>query len=265
MAIRQSLIAGTPPTKIAKELPLEPEALAHAEEFIHRWTEDGHPPTTWLDEAYPTQLRDVHDFPPVVFMSGVHVPEDFGVCVVGSRDADPATLDLAREISMRLAESEITVVSGLAQGVDTVAHQTALSQNARTVAVIGTGIDIAYPKQNESLQDVIKARGLVLSQFWPGSSPTKVSFPMRNAVMSAYAQATIIVGASESSGTRHQAAQAVAHGRPLVLMRKVASETSWGRKLTDDPAALVAVAETPVEAAEMAYGLSDRLLVPQLT
>lgn len=76
--------------------------------------------------------------------------------------------------------------------------------------------------------------GLVLSQFWPGSSATKFSFPMRNTVMSGYSRGTVIVEASEKSGTRHQALRAVQHGHPLVISRAVAEETSWGRKLSND-------------------------------
>src|SRR5581483_252563 len=112
-------------------------------------------------------------------------------------------------------------ISGLAAGIDTAAHTAALESGGRTVAVIGTGITRCYPAANIELQEAIAHSGLVLSQFWPESSASKASFPMRNATMSAYGRATIVVEASEQSGARIQARLAVAHGRPVVLMNSV--------------------------------------------
>ena len=92
-----------------------------------------------------------------------------------------------------LVKRGLTVIAGLAKGIDTFAHQTALNDGGRTVAFIGTGIDRQYPTENRGLQQEIEERGLVLSQFWPGSQPTKQSFPMRNALMSGYGVATIML------------------------------------------------------------------------
>jgi DNA processing protein len=104
----------------------------------------------------------------------------------------------------------VAVVSGLAEGIDTAAHQAALAAGGRTIAVIGTGIDQVDPAANRQLQQRIEDDGLVLSQFWPGSGPTRSSFPMRNATMSAYGMCTLLVTAGEQSGARIQARQAVA-------------------------------------------------------
>lgn len=257
--LRLLLTEGRLPSDIAREASLSPVAIEEAEMLISKWKEDGEKLLTWLDDEYPQQFRDVHDFPPIVFTRGRLVPDDFGVCVVGSRKASSETINSVREIASILVEKKATVVSGLALGVDSAAHETALQEGGRTVAVIGNGIDVFYPRVNAGLQRKIESKGLVISQFWPGSRPVKVSFPMRNAVMSAYAQATIIVSAEENSGTRHQARQAVAHGRPLVLSASVANRTSWGSRIASDPTAMVAVAVSASDAVNYAIKMADRL------
>ncbi|MHA7283515.1 DNA-processing protein DprA [Arthrobacter sp. TMS2-4] len=206
---------------------------------IQRWESDGTRFLTYLDPEYPRQLREVHDLPPFVFARGtlnMMAEAERGVSIVGSRDASSPALRDAARLAKALVERGISVVSGLAAGIDSAAHAAALETHGRTVAVIGTGIDRYYPKSSESLQRRMESgEGLVLSQFWPGSSATKFSFPMRNVVMSAFSRATVIVEAAEKSGTRHQAFRAIAHGRPLILSRKVASQTTWGQKLSSDP------------------------------
>lgn len=264
MKLRQQLVEGRLPTEIVEDEALRPQEVGDAQSLVDGWCQAGETPLSWLDVDYPRQLRDVHDFPPVIFVRGNLVREDMGICVVGSRDAGEHAERAAREIASGLVGEGLTVVSGLAEGVDTAAHEAALQQGGRTVAVIGSGIDRYYPARNRPLQQALESEGMVLSQFWPGSSPARFTFPMRNAVMSAYAQATIIVAASEKSGTRHQARQAVAHGRPLVLSRSVASYTTWGRALVEDPAALVEVADGPESAVELAISMFNGL-VPELT
>lgn len=138
-----------------------------------------------------------------------------------------------RELATALAGEGLTVVSGLAKGIDTAAHTAALAASGRTVAVIGTGIDRFYPAENEPLQHRIEAAGLVVSQFWPGTPPGKHTFPLRNATMSAYGQATVIVEAGERSGARIQARQAIAHGRPLLVRSDVVATTRWARDLAE--------------------------------
>lgn len=264
MKLRQQLVEGRKPTDLLNAEGVRADARAEAQRVVTGWFEAGEKPLSWLDDEYPSQLRDVHDFPPVVFIRGELVPADMGICIVGSRVIGEAAERAAREIARSVVKRGLTVVSGLAAGVDTAAHESALQEGGRTVAVIGNGIDRCYPARNRQLQNEIEQRGMVLSQFWPGTSPARFTFPMRNAVMSAYAQATIIVAASEDSGTRHQARQAVAHGRPLVLSRSVAYDTSWGHALAEDPVALVGVADGPENAVDLATQMATRL-VPTVT
>jgi DNA processing protein len=195
-----------------------------------------------LDAEYPSNLRMIHQHPPVLFMRGTADERDVtSVAVVGTRQPTPRGIDQARQLATGLAGNGIPVISGLAAGIDTAAHTAALEAGARTVAVIGTGIDRVYPAQNADLQEEIAAKGLVISQFLPGSSPTKASFPMRNAVMSGYALATVVVEAAHRSGARMQARLALQHGRHVFLMRSLL-EHDWARDYAERPG--VTVVET---------------------
>lgn len=142
---------------------------------------------------------------------------------------------MATSISEALVSMDVTVVAGLAAGIDTAAHETALRRGGRTVAVIGTGIRRHYPAANRRLQERIANEGLLLSQFWPDAPPQQHNFPMRNAVMSGYGIATVVVEAGEHSGARIQARMAVHHGRPVILTDLVANGTEWGRELLSRP------------------------------
>jgi DNA processing protein len=234
----------------------EPSPLDRARAELRSWSDADFRFLTFVDADYPRQLADVYQFPPILFAKGELRSWDVGVSVVGSRSASDRGLAQAREIAALLVDAEITVVSGLAAGIDTAAHTTALATGGRTVAVIGTGIRRHYPAGNRDLQDEIAARGLVISQFWPDAPPSRTSFPLRNATMSAYGKATIIVEAGETSGARIQARVAVNHGRPVVLMDSVAHGTNWGAKLRGQPG--VKIATSPQQAIEHVQKIMER-------
>ncbi|MBF6233921.1 DNA-processing protein DprA [Nocardia farcinica] len=214
---------------------------------------------TFMDESYPEQLRSVRQMPPVVFTHGRRLSNDIGVCVVGSREASTRALDFARAVAGRLVENGLTVVAGLAKGIDTAAHQAALDAGGRTVAVLGNGLDHVYPRENLRLQQQIAAVGMLLTHFLPDYRPTRYSFPARNVTMSAYGSATIIVEAGEKSGTRIQAREAVAHGRPVILNSIVVQSTAWGNDLKDQPG--VYVARSAGEAVDQALMIINRSVV----
>lgn len=233
-----------PATLFGDNAPRAP--LEEAKADVKRWAAEDFRFLTFMDPDYPQRLRDVRQMPPVLFTQGTLVPGDRSVSVVGSRLASAAALEFAHRTATLLVENDLTVVAGLAKGVDTTAHQATLSAGGRTVAVLGTGIRVRYPASNRGLHDEIVHRGgLILSQFWPDSPPTKWSFPVRNAVMSAYGYATVVVAAGEHSGTRVQAREAIAHGRPVILSSMVARDTRWGADLVGQPG--VHVAATPRE------------------
>lgn len=195
---------------------------------------------TVLDEQYPIHLRGIHQAPPVLFWRGELRADDRAVSVVGSRAASPRGLRLAAEVAAGLVDRGLTVTAGLALGIDTAAHRAALDAGGRTVAFIATGITGVYPPANRALHAEIADRGLLASQFWPDAPPQKHTFLQRNATMSGYGYATVVVEAGEFSGTRYQARMAVEHGRPVILADTVADGTGWGRALVGRPGVRVA-------------------------
>ncbi|HZM81410.1 MAG TPA: DNA-processing protein DprA [Candidatus Limnocylindrales bacterium] len=227
-----------PPVLLAR--PGEPDPIDQAADDIRGWKAAGLIFTTVLDSSYPVRLRGIHEAPPVLFGRGDLRAEDVGVSVVGSRKASQRGLSMAEAIAAELTNRHITVIAGLAQGIDTAAHRCALDRGGRTVAIIGTGINRYYPSQNRELQDTIARNGLVLSQFWPDASPQKHMFLMRNATMSGYGIATIVVEAGETSGARAQARMAVEHGRPVILTDLVLDNNQWAKPLVGRPGVHIA-------------------------
>jgi DNA processing protein len=210
--------------------------LDEARADLARWDAGGMRLVTVLDPDYPPNLRAVHDRPPMVFIAGRLTPADTrGVAVVGAREATDAGLQTATSFAGHLASSGYTVISGLAAGIDTAAHTGALAHGGRTVAVIGTGLARAYPPENEFLQRRLANECAVISQFWPDSPPSRRSFPMRNAVMSGVALATVVVEASETSGARMQARLALAQGRPVFLLDSLTRRQPWAREYATRP------------------------------
>lgn len=157
------------------------------------------------------------------------------VAVVGSRGATSSGLELARRITEFLVEREVTVVSGLALGIDTVAHQTAIDSDGNTIAVLGTGLDRYAVTRNQALQDRIGAGHLLVSQFPWGAPSHRSYFPRRNKTMALLTDATIIVEAGENSGTRHQGWEAIKLGRPVLFPIRFLESTriAWPRKMVE--------------------------------
>jgi DNA processing protein len=220
--------------------PGEPDALESAALDISLWVKQGSRLVTILDEDYPVQLRGIHQAPPVLFAHGTLVADDTAVSVVGSRKAADRSLDIAAQVARGLVSQGVTVIAGLAVGIDTAAHRAALAMDGRTVAVIGTGINKAYPAENRYLHEEIASRGLLLSQFWPDAPPQRHNFLMRNATMSGYGLATVVVEAGEHSGARAQARMAIEHGRPVILTDLVVEQNDWAKALVDRPGIHVA-------------------------
>lgn len=208
------------------------EVRERARADIEAWRSQGIDVHAFTDSSYPAALREVVEAPPLVFTRGEVRCDDVAVAVVGSRRASDASLVWTADLATAIAREGVTVASGAAFGVDEAAHRAALAAGGRTVAVLGTGVDRCYPPGHENLQEDIAARGMLLSQFLPGAPGTKRSFPARNAVMSGYSVATVIVEAGERSGARTQARVAVEHGRQVLLTRAVAESTSWAAALT---------------------------------
>lgn len=157
------------------------------------------------------------------------------VSVVGSRNISDLGIRRTKKIVKFLVDSNITVVSGLAQGVDAFAHSTAMDNNGNTIAVIGTPLDKYYPKENKHIQDRIAAEQLLLSQFPEGYPVSPKNFPIRNRTMALISDATIIIEASEKSGTKHQGWEALRLGRNLFIMENIIKDgkVTWAKEMLD--------------------------------
>ena len=210
--------------------------LAAARREIAGWAADAIRPLTVVDGRYPDALRAVHDRPPLLFVAGDTglVSDSPGIAVVGSRRPSDTGRDDATRLATELVGAGHVVVSGLAAGIDETAHRAALAAGGRTVAVIATGHRHAYPAQNAALQQLLARDHAVVSPCWPELGPTAERFRRRNGVMSGLARGTVIVEASERSGTRVQARLALAHGRPVFLLPGLLAQ-SWGRELARRP------------------------------
>lgn len=182
------------------------------------------------DDNYPINLRVIYNLPPFLFFRGELRRDDArSVAVVGTREASDDGIGRARKVARALVEHDVTVLSGLAKGIDAAAHTATLDAGGRTIAVIGTGILGAYPKENAALHERIASAGAVVSQFWPDHLPRRDSFPMRNVVMSGMGQGTIVIEASRTSGAKMQARLALDHGKQAFLLRALVTQQRWAR------------------------------------
>jgi DNA processing protein len=171
-----------------------------------------------------------------VFVRGsLMAADDRSVAVVGTRRPSDEGVRAARRIAGSLARRGITVVSGMAEGIDTAAHSGALNEGGRTVAVFGTGISRVYPASNRSLARAIAAAGAAVSQFWPGMGPSRWSFPVRNIVTSGLSVGTVVVEAGPTSGARQQAEHALRHGKRLFLLQPLVADQPWAKEMMGTP------------------------------
>jgi DNA processing protein len=168
------------------------------------------------DAEYPVNLREIPDPPPVLFVRGRIVPEDErAVAVIGSRKASAYGVSVCGRLVRALVDHGFSVVSGMAKGVDAAAHWAALERDGRTLAVLGTGVDVVYPKANTQLFGTILERGALLSEFLPGTEPFPKNFPRRNRIISGMALGVLVVEAAERSGTMITVRTALEQGREV--------------------------------------------------
>ena len=168
------------------------------------------------DPAYPTSLREIADPPPVLYVRGDLSPaDDWAIAVVGTRRASTYGRQATERIVSDVARAGVTVVSGLARGIDTYAHRAALAAGGRTIAVLGSGLDRLYPEENRALAAQIELSGAVLSEFPLGTPPDAMNFPRRNRIVSGLARATLVVEADVKSGAMITATQAAEQGRDV--------------------------------------------------
>jgi DNA protecting protein DprA len=171
---------------------------------------------TWEDEGYPKLLAEIPDPPPVLYVRGELKPEDaWAVAVVGTRRASTYGREVTRRLVSVLAQGGVTIVSGLARGVDAVAHQTALEAGGRTIAVLGCGIDLVYPPEHRELARRIAAQGALVSEYPLGTQPEPGNFPPRNRIISGLSLGVVITEAGRDSGALITADYAAEQGRDV--------------------------------------------------
>jgi DNA processing protein len=213
------------PTELAKVPRLSEQAitaikaisLAEVEAELLALTDEGITFLTWDDLSYPALLRDLPDPPPVLFVLGTLLPEDEkAVAIVGSREASKRGLIRARHLGQALASRGLTVVSGLALGIDTAAHEGALEARGRTLAVLGSGLKAIHALQNQELVENITNHGAMLSELHPEAPPRGPYLMARDRIIAALSRAVIVVEAKEKSGSLDTAQRAKRLGR-LVL------------------------------------------------
>ncbi len=171
---------------------------------------------TCNDAAYPRRLKEIYDYPPVLYVRGTLLPEDeWCLAVVGTRRATVYGKQITEEIVTDLARSRITIVSGLARGIDTIAHRSALEAGGRSLAVFACGLDIVYPNENENLARDIMAHGALLSEYPLGARPRAENFPRRNRILSGLSLGVLVTEADEDSGALITAADAIEQNREV--------------------------------------------------
>jgi len=195
---------------------LETRARVDLDREVRRVAAVGAHILTWEDEGYPKLLAEIPDPPPVLYVRGELKPEDaWAVAVVGTRRASTYGREVTRRLVSVLAQSGVTIVSGLARGVDAVAHQTALEAGGRTIAVLGCGIDLVYPPEHRELARRIAAQGALVSEYPLGTQPEPGNFPPRNRIISGLSLGVVITEAGRDSGALITADYAAEQGRDV--------------------------------------------------
>ncbi|MFC1897933.1 DNA-processing protein DprA [Chloroflexota bacterium] len=171
---------------------------------------------TWHDENYPSRLKEIYDYPPLIYVRGSLLPEDeWCLAVVGTRRATVYGRQVTEEIVTGLAQSKITIVSGLAKGIDTVAHHSALAAGGRSIAIFACGLDTVYPSENADLARRIMQQGALISEYPLGTRPRADNFPRRNRIMSGLSLGVLVVEAGQTSGALITAHMALEQNREV--------------------------------------------------
>ncbi len=239
------LAAGLPQKAVEYLITLRKQM--NPEELYERITTQGIQVITWEDANYPRRLKEINQAPPVLFMRGsFEMADDWAVAVVGTRRVTPYGRQVAIELAKYLALNGVTVISGLARGVDAVAHSSALQAGGRTIAVLGNGVDVVYPPEHRKLSEEIMKSGALISDYAVGTPPESQNFPPRNRIISGLSLATIVVEAGEKSGALITAEFAVEQGREVFAVPGsilAAQSTGTNRLIEEGARPLLKMAE----------------------
>jgi DNA processing protein len=255
-AVAISLLEHVPRVNLTERLKIDEELHARAlplldpaRALLERAKRSGIHVVAWNDEQFPAALAPLTDLPPVLWYRG-HLSAAMrpAIAIVGSRAASAVAIETASRLAADVAAAGITVVSGLARGVDSVAHRAAL-RSGRTIAVLGSGLDLVYPSEHRALAEEIAQTGLIVSEFPPGTPPLKHHFPMRNRLISGLSRAVVVIEASEKSGSLITASCALEQGRDVMVVpgNVLTGRNKGGHALLRDGAKIVESADDIVK------------------
>jgi DNA processing protein len=217
---------------------------------LNRLKETGGRVITLTDQEYPKRLKDIYDPPALLYIRGeLRIEDELAIAIVGSRKTTPYGRWFTEKVSHELARHGVTIVSGMARGIDSLAHTGAISGGGRTIAVLGCGVDVIYPSENRNLFIKIIDHGAVLSEFPMGSPPEGGHFPRRNRIISGLSLGVVVVQANEKSGSLITAGYALEQGREVFAVPgNVGTESSRGvHRLIKEGAKLVESSEDILE------------------
>jgi len=208
-------LIGVPRITLEIVARLREVSLDDLDDEIANLSDDGIALITWDDAEYPSNLRRVDDAPPVLFARGeITAADENAVAIVGTRDPAQQSAEFARNLARSLAERGVTIVSGLASGVDTAAHEGALqATGGRTLSVLGSGVRVIHPRENTDLAETIVGRGALVSEFHPNAPPSGPNLMARDRVISGLSKAVIVVEAGLKSGSLDTGVKARRQGR----------------------------------------------------
>jgi DNA processing protein len=264
-AVALSLLENLPRVNLTERLKNDPNLLEQATPLLEqartvreRAERTATQVIPWNDPNFPTSLATLTDLPPVLWYQGqLSVVESPAVAIVGSRAASPVAIETASRLAADVAATGIIVVSGLARGVDSVAHRAAL-RTGRTIAVLGSGLDCVYPGEHLPLAKEVARTGLLLSEFPPGAPPLPHHFPMRNRLISGLSLGVVVIEASEKSGSLITASCALEQGRDVMVVpgNVLSGRNKGGHALLRDGAKIVETADDIVR--ELGWSCEDR-------
>ena len=211
----ERFIAAGIPLKIAEEI-LNRRNTFDLEKYEDNLVKKGIKTLIWTDEGYPKYLSQIEQPPPVLYYLGDLTPaDDLAIAIVGTRNVTQYGRQVTHDSAAYLAGNGVTIVSGLARGVDGIAHQAALDVGGRTIAVLGSGVDVIYPPEHRKMADRIASSGAIVSDYPPGTKPDGINFPPRNRIISGLSRGSIVIEAGETSGALITAKFAVEQNREV--------------------------------------------------
>ncbi len=223
---------------------------------------------TCEDTSYPPRLREIYDYPPVLYVRGNILPQDETLlAVVGTRRPTIYGRQVTEEIVADLARSKITIVSGLARGIDSIAHRATLDAGGKTIAVFASGLDIVYPAENAKLAQAIMEQGSLVSEYPLGTRPKAERFPLRNRIMSGLSAGVLVVEAGEQSGALITALQAVEQNREVfAIPGSILSPASKGtNRLIQEGAKLVRNCSDVLEELNLSIAAPQQLEIKEFS